>query len=356
MNQNFYLTVFISACISSLLMSIFLFLFILKVSEIKNQTIQLLPDESELKNRPINFLFFGDIMLGRHVKEVMDKNGGVDYLLTKIAGEEKRFFQGIDIIMANLEGAVTNNGAHYAPEISIDFAFNPEDVKQLKNYGFNFFGISNNHALDQNWRGFAETQENLKNSGFDFVGCPDKTVGECSIKIKEINGIKIGMLAYSMVYGVLDEEKMLAQIKDLKMQSDLVIVNMHWGVEYESQTRSNIKELAHNIIDAGADAIIGHHPHVVQNIEIYNGKPIFYSLGNFIFDQYFSQETQEGLAVGATWQDNKMQIDLFPFYSEKSQPALMIDERKQKFLQWLANISDVSEEYKEQIESGKINF
>jgi poly-gamma-glutamate synthesis protein (capsule biosynthesis protein) len=192
--------------------------------------------------------------------------------------------------------------------------------------------------------------------GFDYVGCADRKVDDCSFNIKEINDVKVGFLAYSMVYGILDEEKLLAQIKEVKKQVDLVIVNIHWGVEYEHIARSNQKNLAHKMIDAGADAIIGHHPHVVQNLEIYNNKPIFYSLGNFIFDQYFSNETQEGLAVGLTYESSKMQINLFPFFSEYSKVKLMTDKRKEEFLQWLKDISDVSDDFKKQIENGKINL
>lgn len=304
----------------------------------------------------INFLFFGDIMLDRHVKEIMDKNKGIDYLLEQIAGVEKRFFQGNDIVMANLEGAVTANGEHYAPQNSIDFAFDKNDVARLANYQFNFFTISNNHILDQGLQGFSETQANLAELGFSYVGCADRKVDDCSFNIKEINDVKVGFLAYSMVYGILDEEKLLTQIKEVEKQVDLVIVNIHWGVEYEHIARSNQKNLAYKMIDAGADAIIGHHPHVVQNLEIYNNKPIFYSLGNFIFDQYFSNETQEGLAVGLTYESSKMQINLLPFYSEYSKVKLMTDKRKEEFLQWLKDISDVSDDFKKQIANGKINL
>ena len=322
-------------------------------------------------NSLVNFLFFGDIMFDRHVKEMMNKNGGVDYLIEKIAGTEKRFFQGVDIVMANLEGAVTENGEHYEPRVAIDFAFDKNDVEKLSDYNFNFFTLANNHITDQGSKGFYETQANLDDLGFNYVGCADKKVDECSVKIFEVNKNKIAMLAYSMVYGSLDEDKILEQIKDVRESVDLIIVNMHWGVEYEHQARSNQVALAHNMIDAGADIIIGHHPHVVQNVELYcikrattNGvypndkicKPIFYSLGNFIFDQYFSKETQEGLAVGLTCEEDKIQIDLFPHFSERNQVQLMANTKKERFLEWLAEISDVEEEYKEQIKSGKIKL
>jgi poly-gamma-glutamate synthesis protein (capsule biosynthesis protein) len=353
-NLTFLLTLFLAACVAALFLSFIVFKIIypapaeqteLKFCRAENLTTA--PKEEP----PVKLLFFGDIMLDRHVKEKI-KQKGFDYLFSnfKLPIEWRQ----PEIMAANLEGAVTTGGKHYPPEISIDFAFDPKDVAQLKNYNFNFFSIANNHITDQGQTGFLETQQNLDKLGFNYAGCADKKVGECSLKIMEVNGVKIGTLSYSMVYGVLDEEKLLTQIKDAKTQADLVIVNMHWGVEYEQKSRKNIQTLGHKIIDAGADILIGGHPHVVQEMEIYAGKPIFYSLGNFIFDQYFSRETQEGLAVGINWQDKKIAITLFPLQSKSSQVELMAGDKKQEFLNWLAEISKVNENYKEQIKSGNI--
>ena len=135
--------------------------------------------------------------------------------------------------------------------------------------------------------------------------------------------------------------------------TDLVIVNVHWGTEYEHQFNKIQQETAHNLIDAGADIIIGHHPHVVQGIEIYQGKPIFYSLGNFIFDQYFSSDTRAGLAVGINITDGKSEFYLFPLKSKLSQVELTEGAEKEKFFSDLINWSNLEENYKEQIKQGK---
>jgi poly-gamma-glutamate synthesis protein (capsule biosynthesis protein) len=305
------------------------------------------------KQATVSMLFFGDIMLDRHVKDKIKQNG-FDYLLNnfQLPGE----WQTPDVMMANLEGAATTEGAHYEPQLSIDFAFAPNDVAQLKNYGFNFFSLANNHILDQGQVGLTETQKNLEVLGFNYVGCPDRQVGDCSFKIENINDVKIGWLAYSMVYGILDEEKLREQIETVSAKTDLTITMIHWGVEYEGQARSNQVALAHQMIDAGADAIIGSHPHVVQNVEIYNNKPIFYSLGNFIFDQYFSAETQQGLGVGLIFNNGKMEITLLPFASKVSQVELMDGDEKQEFLSWLAGDSEIDESYKMQIKNGIIKI
>jgi len=354
---SFLLILFLAACIAALFLSFIIFKIIYPSSKesktTKTSDILGLKDIFTKEKQPLKFLFFGDIMLDRHVKDKIKQNG-FNYLLSNFNLPVE--WQNPDVMMANLEGAVTLGGKHYPPEISIDFSFDPKDVARLKDYGFNFFSLANNHILDQGQRGFSETQKNLADLKFDYAGCPDRQVNECSLKIKEINGTKIGLLAYSMVYGVLDEGKMLAQIKEAKEKTDLTIVNIHWGVEYEQKSKQNQQILAHKIIDAGADIILGGHPHVVQEIEIYENKPIFYSLGNFIFDQYFSQATQEGLSVGISVSDNRMEITLLPIKSKGSQVGLMAGSDKQSFLNWLANSSNVLTEYKEQTKQGVITI
>jgi len=353
-NLTFLLTLFLAACVAALFLSFIVLKIIYpapeKQAELKFCQAENLTTASK-EEKPLKLLFFGDIMLDRHIKEKI-KQKEFDYLFAKF--ELPAEWQLPDIMAANLEGAVTAGGKHYPPEIFIDFAFDPKGVAQLKNYNFNFFSIANNHVTDQGKQGYIETRENLDKLNFNYSGCPDRQVRECNIRILDIKNIKIAVLSYSMVYGILDEEKMLAQITDAKAQTDLVIVNMHWGVEYEQASRKNIQTLARKIIDAGADIIIGGHPHVVQEMEIYSGKPIFYSLGNFIFDQYFSRATQEGLGVGLLVDNGKMEITLLPFKSKASQVELMNGDDKQEFLNWLAESSKVSKEYREQIEQGSI--
>ncbi|MFA6534448.1 MAG: CapA family protein, partial [Patescibacteria group bacterium] len=243
------------------------------------------------------FLFFGDVMIDRNVGKKIKENG-FDYLLTKLAGEDKQFFQGADLVGANLEGAVTDGGAHYSPAVPYDFAFAPALVVRFQDYGFNFFSIANNHLTDQGSAGVEETEKNLADLGFNFVGCPDAVAGgPCSSRIISVGDLTVGAVGLSMVYHNFDLPAAEALVKDLKSQTDLVIVNLHWGNEYEHQFNRYQQAVGRALIDAGADIIIGHHPHVVQGVEVYRGRPIFYSLGNFIFDQYFSPDTQTGLAV-----------------------------------------------------------
>jgi len=301
-------------------------------------------------------LFFGDTMIDRNVGARINEDG-FDWLFNEIKGEENRFFIGSDLISANLEGTVTNGGAHYPPNYSYDFAFAPDLINGFKKYNFNFFNIANNHVTDQGERGVQETGNNLAALGFNYAGCPDGVADEsCAGKAIEINGRKIGMVGLSMVYSNFDLEKAKKIIADLKKETGLVVVNIHWGNEYEHQFNKHQENVGHALIDAGVDVIIGHHPHAVQGMEIYQGKPIFYSLGNFIFDQYFSPDTQEGLAIGLNISSDNMNAYLFPFKSTQSQPKLLQGEEKKDFLAKFTKWSRVDKIEAEEIKQGTLKL
>ncbi len=307
--------------------------------------------EAQVIAESIKMTFFGDLMLDRNVGQII-KQKGLDYIFEKI--KDADLFKNKNIISCNLEGAVTNSGAHYPLNNAYDFAFSPEIIGQLKNYGFNFFNLANNHFSDQGQRGIDETRQNLDSLGFNYFGCPDGQIGECSYKIIELRNGEIGLVGFSAVYAKLDQEQMKEVIMDLRNKADFIIVNMHWGNEYQHKFNQYQQELAHALIDSGANLVIGHHPHVVQGLEIYQGKPIFYSLGNFIFDQYFSADTQQGLALDASLNSDKMEILLIPLESSQSQVSLMAETNKDNFLQKLAGWSETGADYFEQIKSGRL--
>jgi AmmeMemoRadiSam system protein B len=300
----------------------------------------------------LKFLFFGDLMLDRDVKTRMGTSGPA-ILLADL--EKSGVFANRDLISANLEGAVVKDGEHWPPEVKYDFSFAPEDVERLKDFGFNFFNIANNHLNNQGENGIIETEKNLTDSGFSFAGCQDREVGVCTSKIVEKKGKNIGLAGASMVYGKIDEAKFLNEIRKLASTTDLVVVQMHWGIEYEHELAQNQIALAHKIIEAGADMIIGHHPHVVGGLEIYQGRPIFYSLGNFIFDQGIG-DTFEELGAALNIQAQNCRIELFPIISRQSRLRLMNEKEKKAFLEKIAGWSIGDEEFKKQIKNGIIEI
>jgi len=149
-------------------------------------------------------------------------------------------------------------------------------------------------------------------------------------------------------------KEILKNVKRIKRENPniYIIVTPHWGTEYTPLPNKFQRNTAHAFIDAGVDAIIGHHPHVVQAVEEYKGKPIFYSLGNFVFDMYFSKEVQQELAVGVEYHPDKVIFYLIPIQSQKSQLSFMKNRENNDFLNWLASISSPS--LQDSIEEGVI--
>jgi len=307
-----------------------------------------------ISEKALSMLFFGDMMLDRDVKTTIDKHG-LDYIFSDLATDENRFFMGQDIVSANLEGALTKGGEHYDPMAAIDFAMRPQLIAKIKkDYFFNFFNLANNHITDQGQTGLEETWQNLNSLGLNYAGCPDAMIDNCTTKILNIADQKIAMLGFSMVYHNFDLTKAKEKIQQAKENNNLVIVQIHWGTEYEHNFNQKQQDIAHQLIDTGADIIIGHHPHVVQGVEIYNSKPIFYSLGNFVFDQYFSPDTQEELGLGIYYQMGEYKIYFFPIQSKNNSLSLMRGENKNNFLKKIISWSQLDEKFKDQIKNGQI--
>ncbi|NTW22680.1 CapA family protein [Candidatus Falkowbacteria bacterium] len=327
-----------------------------KIKTVESQPSAVVASTSEIEpaavaDKGFSGLFFGDIMIDRHVATRI-KNDDIASLMGGLSGESGKFFKDYDLVSANLEGAVTDKGAHYALQLTNDFAFKPATVASFKQYGFNFFNLANNHLTDQGQKGVTETRTNLSALGFGYSGCADRQIGDCSGAVKELNGTKIALLGFSMVYGDLDSAAAKLKVAEAKKQNDFVLVNVHWGTEYTHQFSKKQQALGHALVDAGADAVIGHHPHVTQGIERYKGKPIFYSLGNFIFDQYFSRDTQESLAIGLFMEPGTTTVRIFPLKQKRSVPELMNGKEKDAFLLKVSDWSTSEQEFKEVIKSG----
>lgn len=300
-------------------------------------------------NVVISMLFFGDVMLDRGVRSIIDDRG-LESFFFNIKGDEDRFFRGVDLIGANLEGVVTDSGYHYEPELDNDFAFRPEDIFTLKEFNFTFFNLANNHALDQGEKGVLQTKKYLSEYGFSFSGCPNGVISDCSSSVVELANKKIGMVGVDATNSGLDTEELSSYVENIDSQVDFTVINVHWGIEYQKKHNDEQSDLARLLVGSGADLIIGHHPHVVQDFEIIGNVPVFYSLGNFIFDQYFAKDTQEGLAVGVNLsfesmgQGNVEQVYLFPFKNLELIPYFLSDSEKKELLSELysGNLIDIN--------------
>jgi len=294
-------------------------------------------------------LLVGDIMLDREVENLINQNS-IYYPFQKIS----HFLRGIDIVFGNLEGLVVENPPEF-PDDSLKFAFNPEVIKGASWSHFNLFSLSNNHTPDMGKEGLEETEKWLKKYEINFVGNP--LSGSSDNLNSSFSSDNITFLAFNQIFPFMDKgEEIIKAIKTVKSLNpdNFLIVSLHWGEEYKLINSPVQQSLARKIIEAGGDLIIGHHPHVVQNIEKYQGKLIFYSLGNFIFDQYFSPETQEGLAVGLEIYPDRLVCQLFPLQINFSQPVLMERDKAREFLIQLANRSD--NRLEDEIKSGIIKI
>ncbi len=288
--------------------------------------------------RAITLQFVGDIMLDRNVAKVMGKTG-LDAVLGELGGNEKRLFTA-DLLIGNLEGPFAEKRITTTKEIA--FRFDPALADQLKQYHFDIVSLANNHTLDMGRANMAYTKAVLDKAGIAYFG---EQYNE-NVNLTYITGDdkkvpeKIAFVGFQNVDQAFSEKNVLNIIAEAKKLTPNVIVYMHWGVEYKRLSNQKQRDLAHKMIDQGAIAVMGAHPHVVQEIEVYKNRPIVYSMGNFIFDQYFSKDTQEGLSVSLTLEDNKIsELKLFPIYGVKSQVFLMTEKRRDDFLKWMGEYS-----------------
>ncbi len=303
-------------------------------------------EDAPEKMERVTILGFGDVMLGRAVRSLMDKHG-LNYPFEKIAAD----IGGTDYVFANFEGPIKEFPV--VTSKSISFRFKPDVVRVIKDAGITIVSIANNHALDQGWGGRDDTKKFLDAGGVSYFGHPKNTHEE-NVHISEISGSKVAFLGYDDTIFKIDADSAASYIRQLKAENDYVIISIHWGIEYKHTPTSRKVELAHTFVDAGADLIIGHHPHVVQTMEIYKDVPVFYSLGNFVFDQYFSQDTQEGLAIGAVLEKERTVIYLYPYAIPNSRPILMNVQEKAAFFDKFVAWGNYNEALTNAIKSGKI--
>ncbi len=302
------------------------------------------------KNRSVFMVAFGDIMLDRMVRSRMDSHSQ-DYPFEKM---DRTYLKNNDILVANLEGPVAKKRVQTSKMIA--FRFNPDVVQVLKKYSFDALSEANNHATDMGWSGFNDTFELLAPTGIKVFGNP-KEIEDRSVATFDVGGKKIAFLGLEEVIYTIDDEKAVAKIKELTAQGYKVIPFAHWGIEYQHRPNARQKELAHKFIDAGAVAVIGHHPHVVQTFEMYNGRPVFYSLGNAIFDQDFSLDTQEGLSIALDIADDQIRILLMPIKIDRSQFRLMNAEERKKFFEEFVRWGEYrSEEERQSVLNGAVTL
>lgn len=278
---------------------------------------------------PITIRHFGDMMLGRHVGVLAERNG-FDWLFEPMVSSSPGLFSSSDLTIVNLEGPFTKFRIETSKEIA--FQFNPDYAPLVADLGIDLVSLANNHSYDMGAAAFAETQKHLASSSIRYVG-EQYAVNSSSLHFETIASTTIAFVAINDTHPGTDIEAAMNLIETAEETGDLTIVTIHWGAEYQLLSNERQRNLAHQFIDAGADAVIGHHPHVVQELEIYNGAPIAYSLGNLLFDQYFSTDTQQGLGVELTITSSTISsIEILPYKTVYSQITQMNQDEEVQFL------------------------
>ncbi len=265
--------------------------------------------------RRVSFLIGGDMMFARMIHWTFSAkggsaSGGQKNLTDSMSNLGDRLFWGTDLALINLEGSISPKPVVPDPRPTFDFVFPPETAKVLTYLHLNAISLDNNHSdhVDPQIPGIPILPTTVQGEGLKITAIGINTIGVPIVNIKN-------------------------QISMIKSDPDQrVIVFPHWGTEYESIHNAQQEKLAHGWIDAGADLVVGSHPHVIQDGEIYKGKPIIYSLGNLLFDQDWSVETQQGMLIGGAFTDDGLELFGLPVVSKNFKPELARGALKARLL------------------------
>ena len=252
------------------------------------------------------------------------------------AGAVRRLVKGADIAVANFENPAPDNWRWHGK--GMVFSANPRNIAGLADAGIDWVSLANNHIGDAGRAGIVSTEGNLDDYGIKHAGAGKNTADAHKASLLKAGGVTVGILGYDTIAGYYASgpstpgsarmTKAFLQ-KDIaaarKAGADVVIVFPHWGVEYRAKPTAGQRNLAHLAIDAGADMVIGNHPHWAEGMEVYKGKPIWYALGNFVFDQTWSEPTMEGITLEMTFHGRQLvQVRMQPhLIMGKAQPNFM---------------------------------
>lgn len=277
--------------------------------------------------------FVGDIMMGRHVNEVIEKHGS-DYLFEKV----QPVFNQSDYVSGNFENPVLLQKEEVyegeKSEKNIHLFSRLEGAHAIKNAGFSVINLANNHMMDYGPNALVETLDTFNDLGMPHVGAGNNVEEATEVEYADYDGQRVATLGFTdvLVKGFSAQrytagvaratpENIVPAIQEAKKNADLVIVNVHWGIEYNKKPSKRQKEMAKIMADVGADIIVGHHPHVLSEIEVFdNGSVVFYSLGNFIFDQGWTRTKDSAIAQYHIDKDGKKSIEIIPVRLKEAQP------------------------------------
>lgn len=249
-------------------------------------------------------LFGGDLMFDRHIRKMMQTHGP-DHILSCI----RDVLAEPDLVVANLEGPITNSpsvslGSIIGTPENFTFTFPPETAPLLARHHITLVNLGNNHIMNFGRDGLLETRRFLHDAGVRHFGDPAVSEAERVARV-EVGGMPFSFVSWSdWTGGTLDE--VAAQIEAERDAGRITIVYTHWGDEYVPPS-DRLRRLARRFVASGAVLVIGSHPHVVLEREDVSGVPVYYSLGNLVFDQYWEDAVRTGLLVEVTFSDGAIE-------------------------------------------------
>ena len=306
-------------------------------------------DPVEPADGSMTILFSGDVLLSDHVLNAYSRAGGISGVLDQ---GYLSAIQSADYFAVNEEFPFSSCGTQ-APDKQYTFRLAPEKVSLFKEMGIDAVTLANNHALDYGTDALLDTCEILDQAGILHTGAGKDLDTAKQPVLFEKNGQRVALIGATRVIpkadwaatkghpGMLSSyevsvEPLLAQIAECHASGDKVVVLIHWGIERDEMPQEYQRALARRYIDAGADLVIGSHPHVLQGIEYYKGKPIFYSLGNFVF----GSSIPKTMLVQAAFTGESLSLQLIPGTSTGGYTSMLTDaESKTQFYQYLEGIS-----------------
>jgi len=243
-------------------------------------------------------IFVGDMMFDRTIRTTMQEYGGdhlfscIDYVLLEA-----------DLVVGNLEGPISNFpsrsvGSKPRDENNFTFTFPTSTATLLYEHNIRLVNLGNNHIANFGREGMVQTKSWLTAAGVQYFGDPQSAEAERVARV-QVNGVSFSFVNWSE-WTSDKTDHTVAQVRAEHEAGRMVVVYTHWGEQYVPPPE-RVKILARQFVDAGAEIVIGTHPHIIQEHEIYSGKHIYYSLGNFIFDQYWNEEVRTGLLLDAVF-------------------------------------------------------
>ena len=302
--------------------------------------------ETEINQEDTVLLFGGDVLIKASTESIYKNNGVTGLVSEEILAE----MQNADIMMVNHEFQFSTRGEPMEDK-QFTFQTDPKNVQILLDLGIDIVSLANNHSLDCGQDALQDTFVTLDEAGILYAGAGDSKERAEELQVIEVNGKKFGFLAATRVIPVAgwdvrnkqpglfttyDDTRLVERIRESKEECDFLAVYVHWGIEREEYPEEYQNVIAKHCVEAGADVIIGAHPHVLQGIEFIDEKPVFYSLGNYIFNSNIPKTMLVKVVIKA---DDTVEYSLIPAFATNGRTQAMEGAEAEEIYTYMNEIS-----------------